>query len=304
MKNNHYTYTQTELENLSAYLDHELTPGEEAQLRTRLAQDKHMREALENLRLTRYTLRNTPKVRRQRSFVLSPEMVRQQKSAWRLFNYSRTIAVAASVLFALVVGGQMLAGGGVGMLAAAPQADVAMNSAAADEAAEEPMMMEAPAEESYADDMAASGLAEDTEADQAMDAEMAEPAAEMMPMPTGTLEPASTKADEGDLPTEMPGGGGGLPPTETQQVDVPEAGTAESEAASSGLASDDGDMGDTTLRTGEQSTDEIAGMENTELVTPPPTEQGIQPVQWVQGGLLLVALLGAALAIYFRRSVL
>lgn len=297
MKNNDYTYTQSELENLSAYLDHELTPAEEAQLRSRLAQDNQLRETLEDLRLTRYTLRNTPKVRRQRSFVLTPEMVSQQKSAWRVFNFSRTIAVAASVLFALVVGGQMLVGNGAGMLAAAPQSDAAMNMAA-DEAAEEPMMMEAPSEEMYADDMAASGLAEETEADQAMDSE---PAAEMAPLPTETLAPSPTQT-EGDLPDEMPSGGGGLPPTETQPVAVPEEAN---EADSSDIAGKDGDMGDSSARiTAEQATEEIAGMENTALVTPPPTEPGIQPLQWVQGVLLLIALLGTGLAIYFRRNVL
>ncbi|MEJ2757699.1 MAG: hypothetical protein P8046_04375 [Anaerolineales bacterium] len=298
MKNNHYT--QTEIENLSAYLDHELSQTEEAQLRSRLAQDNKLREALEDLRLTRYTLRNTPKVRRQRSFVLTPEMVRQQKSAWRIFNFSRTIAVAASVLFALVIGGQLLSGfGGRGMLAAAPQSEVAMNTAA-DEAAEEPMMMEAPAEENAADDSVMSALADETEADQAMDTEMAEPAAEMMPMPTQTLPPSPTQG-EGELTPGLPSGGGGLPPTET----APEEAPAPTEAASAEFTGKDAGAGDSSLRiTGEQPTDEIAGMENTSPKTPPVAESSIQPIRWVQGGLLLVALLAAGLAIFYRWRVL
>lgn len=301
MKNNHTT--QTEIENLSAYLDHELTQAEEADLRSRLAQDNNLREALEDLRLTRYTLRNTPKIRRQRSFTLSPEMVRQQKSAWRVFNFSRTIAVAASVLFALVVGGQVLSGGGVGMLASAPQADTAMN-VASDEAAEEPMMMAAPAEESAADDSMMSGLADETEADQTMDTEMAEPAAEMMPMPTETLAPSPTQA-EGELAPDMPGGGGGLPPTETAPGEQQEIAPAPTDAGTSEFSGKDGNLGDSSTRiTGVQPTDEIAGMENTALETPPPAESSVQPIRWVQGGLILVALLATGLAFYYRRRVL
>ena len=130
-----------EIETLSAYLDHELSEREETQLRDRLAQDADLRGKLEDLRLTRYTLRHTPKVKRQRSFTLSPEMVRKQTVAWRAVNISRMVSVAASVLFAFVVVGEILFSGSAGSIAFAPAEDSAMVESS--EEMEAPMAMQA-----------------------------------------------------------------------------------------------------------------------------------------------------------------
>lgn len=301
MKNNHYT--QTEIENLSAYLDHELTEAEEAQLRSRLAEDVNLREALEDLRLTRYTLQHTPKVRRQRSFVLSPEMVRQQRSVWRAFSFSRTISIAASVLFALVIGGEVFFGGSAGMLSAASQENAAMDvyeEVAADEA-EAPMMMEAAPQEEATGDTA--------EADDSMNAAIAEPdteepAEEPMASPTETLAPQPTM----DM-TQPPSGGGGLPPspTETMKDAEPTTEEAADEEMSAALAPPEEGAGDndTRIMDGGRTTEgenlaEDTNMAESELQTKEP----IPTIRWVQTGLLLLALIGAGLALYFRRRVL
>lgn len=303
MKNNHYP--QTEIENLSAYLDHELNEAEEAQLRSRLAQDASLREALEDMRLTRYTLQHTPNVRRQRSFVLSPEMVRQQKSAWRAFSFSRTIAVAASVLFALVFGGQVLFGGSAGMLSAASQETVAMdvyNETTANNG-EAPMMMEAAPAEEMAEDTAAAA-ADDSMMTGLAESATEEPAAEMMPAPTETMAPQPTM----DM-TQPPSGGGGLPPSPTEAVKVAEPTVEEptDESMSAALAPPDEGTGAADSRiadegriTPEEGMAEDTTMAETELQTSEP----IPAIRWVQTGLLVLALLGAGLAIYFRRRVL
>lgn len=309
MKNNHYT--QSEIENLSAYLDHELTKAEEAQMRSRLAEDASLREALEDLRLTRYTLRNTPRVRRQRSFVLTPEMVRQQKTSWRAFSFSRAISIGASVLFALVIGGEVLSGGGIGMMAAAPQenAAVAVYDEAASMEADEPMMMQEMPEDDSANS-AMGTLLEESEDTFADDAE-SEPAAEEMAMPTETetLAPMPTQSE-----TMLPSAGGGLPPTETPEPTPTEMSVAVAPPpADEGSPSDvagkdtDGDITMEDLRVMDTERDAPMDALETDTAlaeTQAQVREPIPAVRWVQIGLLLVALLGGGLASYFRRRVL
>ncbi|MCB2178632.1 hypothetical protein KQH61_04370 [bacterium] len=313
MKNNHYP--QSEIENLSAYLDHELTGAEEAQLRSRLAEDAKLRETLEDLRLTRYTLQHTPKVRRQRSFVLTPEMVRQQKAIWRAFSFSRTIAVAASVLFALVMGGQVLLGSGVGMLSATNQENFAMDvydDAAMDEA-EAPMMMQAASEDEITEESAATTADDSMMADNGTNVDTAgaapeeaaaeEPAAEMAPTPTETLAPQPTM----DM-TNPPAGGGGPPPTETtptatETMKMP-APTDEGQAEDMPAAlPDEGDLGagDTRIAEGDRIMQDESMAEDTALTEP--VRQPIPTIRWVEIGLLALAVIGAGLTIYFRRKV-
>ena len=117
---------EKEIEILSAYLDNALTDEEERRLKARLSQDAALREDLENLRLTRYVLRQTPQIKRQRSFILTPEMVQKQRFAWRALNISRMVAVGASVLFGVVLAGQLFLGMRAGSVAMAPAENVAM----------------------------------------------------------------------------------------------------------------------------------------------------------------------------------
>ncbi len=294
MKNDKPNYT--DIENLSAYLDHELSEDEENQLRSRLAQDASLRDELEDLRLTRYTLRHTPKVRRQRSFTLTPEMVKKQKFAWRAINFSRMVAAAASVLFLLVIGGEILFSGQAGLIASAP----AENAAMVQEAAE----MESPM---AAEDIGEGGVAEDS-----VEVPMEEPM-EALIVPeaeeeAAAEEPAEEPAPIEPSPTEW-GVGGGAPPEETatptfsgpEERTMPSTKAAEETITVEEMplagASDEGDGSETNQLEGDDTAEMI------EPVEPPETDRAPVPlVRWVQGGLLLVAIFSGALAIYFRRT--
>lgn len=63
-----------EWETLSAYLDGQLSRSAQARLEQRLNQDAELRQALEELRQTRFLLRSQPKLRAPRNFTLTPTM--------------------------------------------------------------------------------------------------------------------------------------------------------------------------------------------------------------------------------------
>ena len=294
MKNDKPNYT--EIENLSAYLDHELSEVEENQLRGRLSQDAELRNQLEDLRLTRYTLRHTPKVRRQRSFTLSPEVVQKQKFAWRAVNFSRLVAAAASVLFVLVLGGEILFGGRAGMIASAP-AENATFMQESDEM-EAPMAMEAPAEEPAMEPM------EEAPSTEASDAAQSGLVAQPTPTIQGTELPAPVLEAQ---PTEI-GVGGGAAPTE---IPLPEEPAAEERTMPSEKVMEETLPVDQGLQDGEMMQtgpvgDDTAGLTEGEIerfeLPGEPESAPIPLIRWVQGGLLVLALLSGAAAIYFRRN--
>jgi len=295
-----------EIETLSAYLDHELSEREETQLRERLASDADLRNQLEDLRLTRYTLRHTPKVRRQRSFTLSPEMVRKQTTAWRALTISRMVSVATSVLFAFVVVGEVLFSGSAGLLAAAPAEDTAMVESA--EEMEAPMMMQASDE----------NLMGDSAEEQSMAAEaapMEEPAADMAAESTlpsgmgGGVEPTEIEAPAAELEgTPEPGGGGGAPPTAVPTATVGmQDRTMPSQKATgeTGLA-EDGMLDDTAMADEIAESAPMEQMGDTELSDQLLQEEQPEPIptiRWIQAVLLALAIFFGAAAIYFRRTV-
>lgn len=299
---------QREIENLSAYLDHELTESEEAQLRARLAQDVALREALEDLRLTRYTLRNAPRVKRQRSFTLTPEMVGQQRLAWRALNFSRIMAVTASVLFAAILGGQLLLGGQAGMLASAPPEEAAMNAADV----EESMMMEAPAaepvEEAEMQDLAAESTMDEGAMDmQAAEAEMVEEASPEEPSgigggPTPTPEGTPAPPMEGDAPqTQEPGGGGGEPPDAAAEPAAEPTIVAESRTIPMEKDIPDDAVERESMDAGGEAMVQEQPVE--EPYPEPAGQEGISWIVWVQIVLGVFALAAAGAWIYFRRIV-
>ena len=300
-----------EIETLSAYLDHELSEREESQLRDRLAHDAELRAKLEDLRLTRYTLRHTPKVKRQRSFTLSPEMVRKQTVAWRAVNISRMVSVAASVLLAFVVVGELLFSGSAGSIAFAPAEDSVMVESS--EEMEAPMamqaaddnLMEEPAQEPNL--AAESAPVEEPVAEEST----ADMAAESTPLPPGMgggIEPTQTQAGEAQEAepegTPEPGGGGGALPTE---LPAPTAGmqdrTMPSEKvtegigqAETGLAEDMSMAEDSAEAAQSQMLEETAPTDDV-------ARESIPWIRWIQGGLLVLAIFFGAAAIYFRRSI-
>jgi negative regulator of sigma E activity len=72
-----------EYEQLSAYLDGQLSPKEVARLRARLQADPQMQTTLEELRLTRVALHSLPMLRAPRNFTLTRQMVGLRQPAHR-----------------------------------------------------------------------------------------------------------------------------------------------------------------------------------------------------------------------------
>ncbi|MFQ5944223.1 MAG: anti-sigma factor family protein [Anaerolineales bacterium] len=96
-----------DLEQLSAFLDGELSPAETEKLEARLATDKQLSGALEALRVTAKTLRSLPEVRPPRSFALTSEMLPRR----RAYPILQLTTAVAALSFVLVVGADLLISG-------------------------------------------------------------------------------------------------------------------------------------------------------------------------------------------------
>ncbi len=99
---------------LSAYLDGELHPKQQARLETRLAANPDLQERLETLRHTVALVRDLPQVQAPRNFLLTPAMVGQaqpRRSTRRWLAPALSFATAASGLLCVVaLAGGLLAG--------------------------------------------------------------------------------------------------------------------------------------------------------------------------------------------------
>jgi anti-sigma factor RsiW len=93
---------------LSAYLDGQLSSREQTRLETRLNKDPDLQSALEDLRQMRNVLRNLPKIRVPRNFILTPEMVGLKRDTVRFFPVLRLASVLAMILLAFVFIGDYL----------------------------------------------------------------------------------------------------------------------------------------------------------------------------------------------------
>jgi hypothetical protein len=107
-------------ENLSAYLDGQLTPRKRARFAARLESEPALREAYDSLRRTRAMLRGLPRLRAPRNFTVTPEMVsiRQSRRRHRLIPTFQFASAIASLLLLMVLAGDFL---GLGNLAAGTQ---------------------------------------------------------------------------------------------------------------------------------------------------------------------------------------
>ena len=95
-------------QNLSAYLDHQLSTREQAHLEERLIQQPELREGLEELRETRLMLRSVPRRKLPHAFTLTRAMAAEQsrrRSIWApVFGVSSLasfLLLIVSILFAL-----------------------------------------------------------------------------------------------------------------------------------------------------------------------------------------------------------
>lgn len=84
-------------ETISAYLDSELPPDEQIKVQARMDRDEEFKAAYISLLKTRGIMRSVPRIKRRRSFYLTPEMVKPVGWGWLLptMNYS---SIAAGIL--------------------------------------------------------------------------------------------------------------------------------------------------------------------------------------------------------------
>jgi hypothetical protein len=106
--------TGREWEDLSAYLDGQLSPKENARLEEKLQARADLSAALDELSQTRNLLRSQPPVRAPHNFLLTPKMVGERRAparSFQLFPVMRLASVLALALFMLVLAGDLLSNG-------------------------------------------------------------------------------------------------------------------------------------------------------------------------------------------------
>jgi hypothetical protein len=159
-----------DVEQLSAFLDGQLSPVEATRIEARLAVDANLRKVLDDLRVARGLLRRTPRLRAARNFTLSPMNARVRAPQPRAVPLLRYAGALASLLFVFTVAlntlgpslRQSLAsappygfgvGGGAGGGGGAAEPEAAAEPAPTMEAlmaAPEAPMQEAPTEDAFA----------------------------------------------------------------------------------------------------------------------------------------------------------
>jgi len=133
--------SRRDIESLSAYLDDRLSPRQRRALRARISSDPALRTALHSMAQTRALLHRAPQAKRPRSFTLTAEMLGERTKPARTYPAMRLVSAIASMLFVVVVFGDIFLGGAIG---GAETANKSMMAAGvADEAEMAPMAMEA-----------------------------------------------------------------------------------------------------------------------------------------------------------------
>ncbi|MCP4536055.1 MAG: hypothetical protein GY832_02815 [Chloroflexi bacterium] len=182
---------------LSAYLDNELSAGERARLETQLATDQVLQAELDALRRTVTLVRDLPPAPLPRNFILPqtmaarPQPVPQARPrrAW-LAPFLTTATAVVSLMFAIVLAGDLLLLSGTRQFASAPGWETA-------EVMDEEIPMEMPAAAPVAEQAAAEVevVAEAeaiVEAEEALNYELL-PAETQVPMPAeASSEPEAT----------------------------------------------------------------------------------------------------------------
>ena len=109
------------LEQLSSYLDGQLTEKERTNFEAQLQSDPKLREEFEGLRRTRMLLQQLPKKRVPRNFFITPEMLPKPAVTLRLFPVFRLASAIAVILLVVVFAGDLWVG-------KAPQSAAATNA--------------------------------------------------------------------------------------------------------------------------------------------------------------------------------
>ncbi len=228
---------------LSAYLDDELSAGERAHLEAQLATDQALQTELDALRYTVTLVRDLPPAPLPRNFILPQTMTARPQPAplarprrARLAPFLTAATAIVSLMFVVVLAGDLLLLSGTGRFASESANDWAMPEMAEIEAP-----LEAPASEPVAEQAAVLVTVEVEaevvveEAEEALDIE-AVPQDTPLPMlaeiPSET-EPTATSVAEGyavgmsdGMSTTVPAAGGGGPTDETAPPPAPSASPA------------------------------------------------------------------------------
>jgi anti-sigma factor RsiW len=114
-----------DIEQLSAYLDDQLSPTDKAHLEARLQQDETLLSLLRDLRQARNALRHTANRPVPRNFTLTPRMAGIRPPTPRIVPLLSWASAVAALLFIFTLGsnllGQLSLGAAAPMLAAAPR---------------------------------------------------------------------------------------------------------------------------------------------------------------------------------------
>src|SRR5690349_20667774 len=92
-----------DIEQLSAYLDGQLSPSDSARLESRLQSDPELASAYDDLRATRGILRKLPSRRAPRNFTLTRKMAGLKPPLPRTYFTFRFATAFATILFAFTV---------------------------------------------------------------------------------------------------------------------------------------------------------------------------------------------------------
>lgn len=102
-----YEISDRELELLSAYLDHELSPKDQDLIEARLESNPDLRRILGELHQNRAAMRRLPRLRAPRNFTLSPDAV-GVKSKRRTYPVFGIVSALSSFVLILVLAGDFL----------------------------------------------------------------------------------------------------------------------------------------------------------------------------------------------------
>lgn len=224
-----------DLEQLSAYLDRQLSDTERGVLEARLREEPALREALDELRATVAALRGLEPLRPPRSFTISPAVARQHAPWW-----SRLLRPAGGLVGALMV--LVIAVGLIRSMsfgAGAPAAPAQMSAAAptSDLAAEAPAVRDAQTLRVADPTAAPAGTLAPPQA-----AIVAESAATPAPAPTMAPADAAIAASPAEAPapepTQLPIGAPAAEPAAPAATAAPAAEPTAAPAAAPPLAYD------------------------------------------------------------------
>lgn len=138
----------SDIEQLSFYLDGQLSPSESARMESRLASDPELASAFNDIRAARGILRKLPSRKAPRNFTLTRQMVGLKPPLPRSYSFFRFSTSFATALLMLTFAANLILPNislGAGAPAAAPMAQEAYGIGGGPVATEAPMAAAAPA---------------------------------------------------------------------------------------------------------------------------------------------------------------